>query len=140
MASYEEFDRVQFPIIVDGQATAGTADEFIGAVAPVRGRVVLVEWVPKAAVTANATNYFDLRVRNRTTGAGATNIATRSYVATNSVAFTKETSGVTANFALNVTPANLIVAKGDTLTVEKVNTGTGLAMPAGVVTIYIAPN
>lgn len=140
MASYEEFDRIQLTINVDGQATAGTADEFLGAVAPVRGRVIAVEWVPKAAVTANGSNYFTLNVRNRTTGAGNVNIAARSYVATNSVAFTKETSGVTANFALNVTPANLIVAKGDTLTVEKVNTGTGLAMPAGTVVIWIAPN
>lgn len=140
MASYEEFDRIQVNIPVDGQATAGTADEFVGAPAPVRGRVVGIEWTPKAAVTANGTNYFTLRVRNRTTGAGNVELGTRSYVATNSVAFTKETAGVTANFALSGTAANLIVAKGDVITVEKVNTGTGLAMPAGTVTVWIAPN
>lgn len=113
---------------VPGQATAGTVDEFSGVVAPFNLKVTGVKWVPAAAVTANGTNYFTLTLRNRTTGAGAALLAQRSYIATNSVAFVSESLTLEA-------AANLLVAAGDVLTVEKLVTGTGLAMPDGVVQV-----
>lgn len=114
---------------VAGQATAGTADEFVAFVAPFNLKITGVKWVPAAAVTANATNYFTLTLRNRTTGAGTALPASRSYAATNSVAFVAEA------MTLSATAADLNVASGDVLTVEKLNTGTGLAMPDGEVQI-----
>lgn len=119
-----------FSIKVEGQATAGTADEFVGFTAPFKLKITAVKWIPKAAVTANGTNFFTLTLRNRTTGAGAALPAQRSYAATNSVAFTPE------SMTLSGTAADLVVAAGDLLTVEKLVSGTGLAMPAGTVQVF----
>lgn len=116
-------------IAVPGQATAGTADEFSGVVAPINLKITGVKWIPAAAITANATNYFTLTLRNRTTGAGAALPAQRSYAATNSVAFVAET------MTLSGTAADLLVAAGDVLTVEKLVAASGLAMPDGVVQV-----
>lgn len=121
-------DRV-ITVQVAGNATAGTADEFTAFVAPFNLKVTGVKWVPTAAITANATNYFTLTLRNRTTGAGAALPASRSYAATNSAAFTAE------EMTLSSTAADLNVAAGDALSVEKLVSGTGLAMPDGVVQI-----
>lgn len=135
MASLAELDVLPVVVDVPGQTTPATADEFIVFAAPFRGRVVRVVWVPEAAITANGSNYFTLRVRNRgAAGSGNTNVASRSYATTNSVAFVAETA------TLDATASNLAFAAGDVLTVEKVNTGTGLAMPAGVVILSVAPN
>lgn len=119
-----------FLIPIAGQATAGTADEFVGFVAPHNLKITAVKWIPKAAVTADPTNNFTLNLRNRTTGAGAALPASRSYAATNSVAFVAEA------MTLSGTAADLLVAAGDVLTVSKVNAGTGLALPAGTVQVH----
>ncbi len=116
-------------IAIPGQGTAATVDEFTGFVAPFNLKIVGVKWIPAAAITANGTNYFTLTLRNRTTGAGAALPAQRSYAATNSVAFVAEA------MTLSSTAADLNVAEGDVLTVEKLVTGTGLAMPDGTVQV-----
>lgn len=119
------------PIPVAGQATAGTADEFSVFVAPFNLKITAVKWVPAAAVTADGTNYFTLNLRNRKADASGTALAaSRSYIATNSVAFVAEA------MTLSATAADLLVAAGDVLTVSKVNTGTGLAMPDGLVQVH----
>lgn len=123
-------DIVIIPIYVPGQATAATADEFTGFVAPFNLKITGVKWVPKSAVTANGTNYFTLTLRNRTTGAGTAVPASRSYAATNSSALTAEA------MTLSATAADLNVAAGDHLTVEKLVTASGLAMPAGTVQVF----
>ncbi|MEU4576617.1 hypothetical protein [Nonomuraea sp. NPDC023979] len=123
-----------FAIPVAGQATASTADEFVAMVAPFDMTITRVKWVPTTAVTANGTNYFTLTLRNRTTGAGTALPAQRSYAATNSVAFAAE------DMTLSGTEAALNVAAGDVLTVEKLVTGTGLAMPDGTVQIFARGN
>lgn len=123
-----------FTIPVAGQATAGTADEFSGFIAPFDLKITGAKWIPAAAVTADGSNYFTLNLRNRTTGAGAALPASRSYVATNSVAFVPEA------MTLSATAADLLVAAGDLVTVSKVNTGTGLAMPDGVVQVTVRGN
>lgn len=114
---------------VPGQATAGTADEWSGFVCPYDAEVVAVKWVPAAAVTANGTNYAVLSLRNRgTDGNGSALIASRSYIATNSVAFDSDDVTLTAN---------VNVAAGDVVTFEKVNAGTGLVIPDGVVQVHL---
>lgn len=137
MSSLQELGGLGFPLVVTvaGQATAATPDEFTGVVAPFSGRITRVQWIPKAAVTANATNFFTLNIRNRgQAGVGTTVAATRAYSTTNSVAFAGE------QFTLSGTPANLKVVAGDSLTVERTVAASGLAMPAGTVIIWIAPN
>lgn len=119
-----------FLIAVQGQATAGTADEFAGFVAPYNLKITGVKWIPAAAVTADPTNNFTLNLRNRgAAAAGAALPASRSYAATNSVAFVAEA------MTLSATAADLLVSTGDVLTVSKVNTGTGLALPDGVIQV-----
>lgn len=119
-----------FVIAVAGQGTAGTADEFTGFVAPFNLKITVVKWIPSAAITANGTNYFTLTLRNRTTGAGTAVPASRSYAATNSVAVVAEA------MTLSSTAADLNVAAGDVLTVEKLVTASGLAMPKGTVQVH----
>lgn len=135
MASYEEFDKIQYTVDIPGDAVT-TANEWLALIAPYRGRVVQVDWTPRAAITAAAAS-FNVTVRNRQAAAGTLNIALRSYTATNGVAWTRETQPLVV---LNATPGNLNVAKNDVLTVEKTINGAGLAMPAGIISIWIAPN
>lgn len=136
MASLAELDLLPIVVDVPGNATAGTPDEFVVFAAPFAGRVVRVQWVPEAAITANGTNFFTLRIRNRgpAPGTGNVEVATRSYAATNSVAFVSE------NATLHATATNLKFAFGDVITVEKVVTASGLAMPPGVVIVSVGPN
>lgn len=134
MSALQELGTPGFPFVVsiDAQATAGTADEWTAFVAPYAGRITKVDWIPKAAVTANGTNYFTLNVRNRgANGSGTTLAATRAYSATNSTALKGE------SFTVSGTRANTVVAAGDTITVERLVTGTGLASPAGTVVIWL---
>lgn len=115
---------------VAGNATAGTADEFLAFVAPFNLKITGVKWVPAAAITANGSNYFTLTLRNRKADASGTALpASRAYSATNSTAFVSEA------MTLSSTAADLNVAAGEVLTVEKLVTGTGLAMPDGEVQI-----
>ncbi len=88
------------------------------------------KWIPDAAVTHNASNYTTLAVRDRKADASGTELlATRSYAATDSVAFVAE------SMILDTTAANLIIAGGHTLTVQRLHSGTGLALPAGIVEV-----
>lgn len=119
------------PVVPIAGGTAGSADEVGGFRCPVNGIVTAAYWTPLAAVTANASNYFTLGVRNRKADATGTALpATRSYAATNSVAFVAEA------MTLDATAANLLFSAGDVLTVNKVVTGTGLALPQGLVTVH----
>lgn len=121
---------ITFFVPVAGQGTAATPDEITGMVAPWNLKITGVKWIPKAAIVANGANYFTLTLRNRKADASGTALpAQRSYAATNSSALVPE------NMTLSSTAADLEVAAGDHLTVEKLVTGTGLAMPAGTVQI-----
>jgi hypothetical protein len=115
-----------FTAFTPGQATAGTEDDWVALVAPFDLKVIGVKWVPNAAITANATNFFVLQVLN-----GATVVASRSYAATDSVALTAE------DMTLSATAADLVVDAGDVLVIHKETGGggSGLAMPDGHVRI-----
>lgn len=96
------------------------------------GRVVKVEFVPSAAITANGTNFSTLTLQNKGgLKTGTTAVASRSWAATNSVAATKEA------FALSGTPANLEVKAGDRLDLVQTHGGTGLAIPTGTLLVTI---
>lgn len=120
-------------IPVAGQVTPGTEDEFELFVAPFPLRIVQAQWLPAAAITANATNFFTLNLRNRGADASGTAVAaSRSYAATNSLAHVPE------DMTLSGTEADLLAAAGDVLTAEKSTDGggTGLAMPDGLIQIH----
>lgn len=120
-----------FALPIPGQATAGTADEWPSLVVPFRCRITAAKWVPSAAVTANGANYATLGVRNRgDDGTGTAVAATRSYAATNSTAFVGDAMVLGASATLNLDA-------GDVVTVEKLVTGTGLAIPDGVVVLTV---
>jgi hypothetical protein len=124
-------DHVVIRTSVAGQSTAGTAAEFILGRAPYAFEVTEVRFTPAAGITGANTNYFSLTVRNRgAAGSGTTVAASKDYVSG-----TNETAWVGGSVTLSATAANRLVTEGDTLTSEKLITGTGLGMPAGVVEV-----
>lgn len=117
---------------IPGQSTAGTADGWPIMVAPDAIVVTAVRWTPAAAVTGANTNYFSLAAQNRgTAGTGTTALtSTKDYTSgTDSVAYDSE------SLTLSGTAANLNVAAGEVLALIRTVTGTGLAMPDGLVEI-----
>lgn len=84
------------------------------------GTVTAVAIVPSAAITADGTNYAVYTLTRHTAGASAATTATRSWIATNSVALTEEAMTLGAGVALTA---------GDTLTMIKTAAGTGLVIP-----------
>lgn len=109
---------------------AGTAIEVPIARVPdgVNYKIVGAYWVPGTAITANASNYFTLSLRNRGSvdGTGTTVAASRAYSATNGVANKTET------LTLDADETKLLPAAGDVLTAAFAHSGTGLAIPAGL--------
>lgn len=118
-------------LFVPGQATAATVDDWTLKVVDLKLTLVAVKLVPNAAITANGTNYFDLAVINKgAAAAGTTSMATRSWIATNSVAFVSE------SMTLSATTANLNAAAGDVLDLQRTVTASGLAMPDLLVELH----
>ena len=116
--------RFRFPAAM---ASATTDDEQVLLVAEANFILVSCFWTPDAAVTANGTNYSVLSVRNRTgADAGTALPFQRSYAATNSVARVKETMTASG------TAADLLVASGDVLTVQRIHTASGVVIPVGL--------
>ena len=115
-------------------ATVGVNATFT-AVMPFDGTVVGVRMIPSAGITANATNFRTLTVRNKGTNGltGTTAVASRSWAATNSVASTPEL------FTLSGTPANLEVKAGDVLELHQNAAAAGLVIPASSYTILVRP-
>lgn len=118
-------------IAIPAMAAAGTDDEFEICVAG-KNKVVGANWIPTAAVTANGTNYTTISVRNRGAAAAGTALpVSRSYAATNSAAHVAEA------MTLSATAADLLLAAGDVITVQRLHTGTGVAVPAGTVELLV---
>lgn len=109
-------------------AAAGTDDEYPFLTADSNLTFVSAIWTPLAAVTANGTNFSILSIRNRGAAAAGTALpATRSYAATNSAAFVKET------MTNSSTAADLLITSGDVLTLQRLHTASGVVIPAGLV-------
>lgn len=97
--------------------------------APRKCTVTAAALVPDAAITADGTNYAIYTLTRHTAGASATTVATRSWIATNSVALTEEA------MTLSATAANLVLAEGDTLTVVKTVAASGLLIPDALLVV-----
>lgn len=124
-------EQVIMRVPVAGQSTAGSAAEFVLGRAPFAVEVTAVRFIPAAGITGANTNFFTITCRNRgSAGTGTTLVASKDY--TSGV---NETAWVPGTVTLSGTAANLLVAEGDPLTCEKLVTGTGLGMPAGVVEV-----
>lgn len=116
-----------------GHLTAGTEKEVAIGTAPFRSKVTAAYWIPSAAVTGDNTNYFSLTILNRgAAGAGNTVVATIDFI-TNEDAVAQTPVAIT----LSATAANLLLAEGDILTVEKSVTALGLACPDGAVVVTL---
>lgn len=110
-----------------------TSDDTITGQAPYACTVTRVEYVPETAITGADTNTRTLSLVNKgQAGSGSTTVATLAL-----------TNGVTAGanneraLTLSGTPANLVLAPGDTLLWRSVHTGTGIADPGGLVRIHL---
>jgi hypothetical protein len=112
---------VEIPAVSAGD----TSTVLVPVSTPYDSRVTRVDIVPRAAITANGTNFGTITVQNKgPLGSGTTAVASRAWSATNSVAGTKESA------TLNGTAANLELKAGDQLQVVHTTAGTGLALPA----------
>lgn len=109
---------------------AGTEVEVPVLLAPNGVKITGVWWVPGADMAADAANHVTLEVRNRgRDNSGERVAATRSYA----------TAAGTANVAepvqLSGSEADLLGDAGDVITAHLTHTGTGQAIPAGLVQI-----
>jgi hypothetical protein len=103
--------------------------------APFDGTVTRVAYIPRTTITGANTDSRTLNVHNRKLdGTGTTVVATKAF-----------TSGVNAPqydataITLTATAADLVVAKGDVLTVQSLHVGsTGLADPGGQIVVEIS--
>lgn len=116
-----------------GQATAGTAIEQVLFRAPFRCVVTAVEFTPNTTQAGANTNYFTLNVRNRTQ-AGAGTAIPAALAFTSGVDLTALTP---KSLTVSGTAATVALAAGDVITAEKAVTASGLACPAGVITVHI---
>lgn len=137
MSSFKELtDGVPYASELAAQATAGDTGTTVlsNFSVPFDGVIVKVEIVPRAAITANATNFAAYTLQNKgQQGAGTTPVASRSWAATNSAAGTKESA------TLNGTPANREVKAGDQLQLVRTVGGSGLATPAMSWIVWVLP-
>lgn len=121
----------RFAIRQDPMTGATADDETTIFVAPGNMTILAVNYVPDAAITANATNYTTVNIVDRGAVDGQDQvIATRSFAATADSALE-----VDATLALSGTPANLQINAGDVITVQRAHSGTGLALPGALVEV-----
>lgn len=129
------FETDGHPLVFEIPATsAGDTSTVTGPSMPWKGYVKDVTIVPRAAITANGTNFGTITLQNKgPLGSGNTAMASRAWSATNSVAGTAEKA------TLNGTQANLEFAAGDVLQLVHTTGGTGLALPAIAVIVTVMP-
>jgi hypothetical protein len=112
-------------------ATLTTDTQSVLGEAPFAATVTKATYVPAAAITGANTNNRALTVTNRgQDGSGTTVVATITF-ASGTNAVKDDALAIT----LSGTPANLVVASGDVLTVDSVHAGTGIAEPGGDVAV-----
>ena len=94
--------------------------------------ILSVQYTPDTAVTGNTTNTLKLQVRNKgTAGSGTTGVtAIKTYATgTDLTAFKGDA------LVMSSTDADTKLDIDETLSLNKTEAGTGLALPAGQVTI-----
>lgn len=112
---------------------AGSDGQFVLGESPFAGTVTRAVYITAAAITGANTNTRTVTVTNRISdGSGTTAVAALPLVSgTNTV------KDVATAIPLSGTAANLVVAKGDVLTVDSVHAASGLADPGGSVEVEI---
>lgn len=105
-------------------ATAGTDFNVAAFRAPFKLTVTAVRYLPNADLTGVTATEATLKAVNRgAAGTGTTVIASTSFDDDNdAVAF------VDQDLTLSATAANLVVAEGSVVAIEKTHTSTGLAL------------
>lgn len=132
-AESERSDPIFTVVEAPGVAAADTSTVVVANM-PRDGHVVSLQLVPRAAITANGTNFATATLQNKgPQGSGSTAMASRAWSATNSVAGTKESG------TLSGTAANLEFKQGDQLVYVHSSAGTGLALPATAVVVGWLP-
>lgn len=121
---------LQVAVYVPSQATLGTDDNWPLWRAPNKVQITGATFIPSAAITANGTHYSIYTLTRYSAGASATTVATRSWIATDSVAETPEA------MTLSATAAALLVDTNLTLSMVKTHGGNGLVIPDGTLVIY----
>ena len=119
---------------VPAVGTAGNDDDTIIGQAPFACTVTAVEFVPEAAITGAATNNRTVSLINKgQAGSGTTVVASLNFA-----------SGINASAAdekaitLSATPADLVLAAGDTLLWRSLHILTGITDPGGLVRVTLA--
>lgn len=108
------------PVVCNVPTTAADVeDTFFVFKAPDAGEIIKAYWANGAAVTANATNYVVLTLKNGSTTMATLDTATVSWAADTAYDMTMST-----------TDANCKFAAGDSITLVKTDPGTGGAVTA----------
>ena len=116
------------PTYHPGAAAGDATEDWAVFRAPAAGFLKRCSWVPNAAVTGAATNHFSIVFVNKgVTGAGVTTIGT-------AVTFASGTNATAYN-EVNVSSADVAVAKDEVIAFRRTLVGTGLAAPEGCVVI-----
>ena len=132
-SEFERTDPLYTVVEAPGVAALDTSTVIVANM-PRDGHVVSLQLVPRAAITANATNFATVTLQNKgPLGSGSTAMASRAWSATNSVTGTKEAG------TLNGTPANLEFKAGDQLIYVHSSAASGLALPATAVIVGWQP-
>lgn len=122
---------------VPSVSTAGNDDDTVLTQAPFDCTVLLVEYVPEAAITGAATNHRTFSLVNKgQAGSGSTTVASLAF---DSGAVTASANNEKA-ITLSATAANLVLAAGDTLLWRSIHIGTGITDPGGLVRVTLSRN
>jgi len=110
--------------------TAASMNQPVGALGR-RARIESVGLVAATTITGHTTNYSTLSLINRgTDGSGTTVVATLAFTSGVDAA-----AGVLKDLTLSPTKANLEIGADDILALTWVEAGTGLDLPASLVSI-----
>ncbi len=95
-------------------------------------RITAVTYTPEAAVTGNTTNNLTLQLRNK----GLLGSSTTAVTAVKTYATGTDLTAFLADaLVISTTAANLDIDVNETVALNKAETGSGLILPEGVVTL-----
>lgn len=123
-------DDEQQPVIITfavASTSTDRTDKFFKVPAGKRLLIDSVDYINVTGLTANASNYVDLAVKN-----DSTSIATRS---TNTVGGSTITADTFTAFTMTSTGTNRVLAAADVLSIAIDATGT-VTLPAGLLVVH----
>ncbi|MFQ5524363.1 MAG: hypothetical protein ACE5F5_12455 [Acidimicrobiia bacterium] len=113
-----------------GAAAADATEEWALLAAEKDLMIHRVSWIPKSAVTGQATNYFNLNVINAgSDGLPGTEIGNVDYASGTNASADQENVIVSSDQR---------VSAGDVIVVQRELVGTGLAMPEGAFSVVFS--